>query len=810
MTTEHALLEHLFDRLAEQQATDQLAEVVLAAFAGDDQLRAVLDGGTADLPEREHRAAEERHVYLDRITVAGFRGIGPEAMLDLQARPGLTLIIGRNGSGKSSFAEAVELSLTGDSKRWAENNRIFREGWRNLHRPSAAAIELTARFDGDPDPIRVRRRWRDDDTEPGQATVDIRHGNQKYAEVDELGWRPALDAYRPLLTANDLGRLISSRPSDLFDALAPLLAIEPVTDADTLLKRHRRELDARVRAVSDRRKALRQALNVIDDDRARAAAKLLASTRPDLAALDQLLSRTDDADPQVGAYRKLIDLPEPPSVAEVTSVADGLVVAARRLRETPEVGAAEGLARLLEAATDHYDSHGGGPCPLCHGGVLDAHWRTEAAEQLASLRRDAAARREAVRALSDARRAVQALPVGPAVPTDLPGDFSAELRERLRAAWSVWAALPADADPDAVATHLTGTYPAVAETVSAVREAAGAWLQSRHNNWRELAAQLQHWHTEALAARVHEAPLARVKEAIDWYKPVIENLRAQQLAPFAERSQRIWEALRQESNVELAGMKLDGASTRRRVAFPATVDGTATNAMSVMSQGEMQALGLAVFLPRASADASPFRFLIIDDPVQSMDPAKVDGLARVFADLATTRQLIVFTHDDRLPEAVRRLEIDATIWEVTRRENSAVEVRKNIDPVRRYLDDANALANTPDMPVEVRTPVVVTCCRSALEARCHQIVRARRIGNGAKHSDVDAALAGARTTMQVAALALFDDADAGGQVFARLNNAYGSWAADALRACKEGAHGHHRNDPRQLVTDVAKLVARLK
>jgi hypothetical protein len=89
-----------------------------------------------------------------------------------------------------------------------------------------------------------------------------------------------------------------------------------------------------------------------------------------------------------------------------------------------------------------------------------------------------------------------------------------------------------------------------------------------------------------------------LKDAIDWYKPLIADLRERQLAPFAAQSQKIWEELRQESNVELAGMKLDGTSTRRRVAFPATVDGTATSAMSVMSQGELQALGLAVFLPR--------------------------------------------------------------------------------------------------------------------------------------------------------------------------------------------------------------------
>jgi hypothetical protein len=38
-----------------------------------------------------------------------------------------------------------------------------------------------------------------------------------------------------------------------------------------------------------------------------------------------------------------------------------------------------------------------------------------------------------------------------------------------------------------------------------------------------------------------------------------------------------------------------------------------------------------------------------------MDPSKVDGPTRVLHDLAETRQVIVFTHDDRLLYALRRL-----------------------------------------------------------------------------------------------------------------------------------------------------------
>lgn len=116
----------------------------------------------------------------------------------------------------------------------------------------------------------------------------------------------------------------------------------------------------------------------------------------------------------------------------------------------------------------------------------------------------------------------------------------------------------------------------------------------------------------------------------------------------------------------------------------------------VMSQGEVNALALSIFLPRAMLAESPFRFLVIDDPVQAMDPAKVEGLARILEEVSRSRQVLVFTHDDRLPEAVRRLAIPGRILEVTRRSGSLVDIRPALLPVERQLKDAQDLcADSP-------------------------------------------------------------------------------------------------------------------
>lgn len=47
--------------------------------------------------------------------------------------PGLTVVCGRNGSGKSSFAEAFEVLLTGQIRRLDDRTAVWKSTWRCLH-----------------------------------------------------------------------------------------------------------------------------------------------------------------------------------------------------------------------------------------------------------------------------------------------------------------------------------------------------------------------------------------------------------------------------------------------------------------------------------------------------------------------------------------------------------------------------------------------------------------------------------------------------------------------------------------------------
>ncbi|MFG2010595.1 AAA family ATPase [Micromonospora sp. NPDC048868] len=200
---------------------DHTAELVLAALSGQDDLAAVLDGGKTSLdlavPSDE---AHTGRIWLSSVTVAGFRGVGPERTLQIAPGPGLTLVVGRNGSGKSSFAEAVELALTGDSARWAERNSVWRTGWRNLHSPDPCWIVAQLHVDGEAKPVTATRSW------PlgaalADAEVTVTSERGRHWSLAQLGLARPLERYRPFLTAAELSRLTDASQRVLPRGCAP-------------------------------------------------------------------------------------------------------------------------------------------------------------------------------------------------------------------------------------------------------------------------------------------------------------------------------------------------------------------------------------------------------------------------------------------------------------------------------------------------------------------------------------------------------------------------------------------------------------
>ncbi len=466
-------------------------------------------------------------------------------------------------------------------------------------------------------------------------------------------------------------------------------------------------------------------------------------------------------------------------------------------------------AKLLEQALAFHAAHGDGDCPVCgKEGALDKAWDKKGRTSLERLQESAREAEAAHERAEAARKQWEGLAPLKADALQRASEVGLDLGELVEAL-GTWIKAGTIADLGALADHLEKASGPLREAVVRLREAARAELGKKEDAWRPVAQEVMAWLLTARDAVSGAGELVRIKPAENWLKKAAAGIRDDRFGPIAEKAGKIWERLRQQSHVELGRIQLTGDGTRRRVVLDVTVDGVAGAALGVMSQGELHSLALSLFVPRATLPESPFRFIVIDDPVQSMDPARVDGLARVLASASADRQVLVFTHDDRLPEAVRRLDIAAEIVEVTRRENSVVDVRRALDPVGRYLEDALAIAGTAELPESAAARVVPGLCRLALEAACMEVVRRRRLTRGESYGEVERLLEEAEGLSALAGLALFDDAKRGKDVQKRLEKEAGAELAETYKRCETGGEVK-ATEALDLARLASKLVAWLR
>ena len=905
----------IWRRLEADCIDDDTALLVTAAF-NDDELAEALAGSHIERPAPDRRdLVQPQRAYLAAIAVEGFRGIGPHAELQLKPAPGLTVVAGRNGSGKSSFAEAVEMLLTGENSRWADRPADWQSGWRNLHAAAERPTTIEARFaiDGQPGEVPVRRWWDAGATAASaSAAAVIRNAGKEGDALGTLGWDAALASFRPFLPHSEVGSSVAQAPSNLYDAMYAVLGLQDVAEAHQRLRQIRLAGDKSAKELSTEHAQLLEGLDRYEEDpRATPLRNAMNETLLDPDEIEwtwQVVNEWPSNEEFFG--ERLAD--EIPDADAVAAAIHGIQRAERRVNDLLDGSGRRSAdaAVLIEQALRLHEEHGDQPCPICKGRDLDPAWRTEAEAALLAARRDAEDWNTATRELELAMAAARALaspmpelwsneldaygPQGPkeraedarkrlgnflfmakeraarrgeggnqeppldhqtaldeyraelaatyetdqqllraAIDAGMPNNlaiFEAEnldpalraLRPQwfpgfdpdqrleevvysLGAAWEAWADLPDEATPSQLVAHLSSTHPPLLSAVNEIEEYLGDGF------WDDFANLTEELPTWAGKQRAHNAQYARledVRRAENWLRHTLDAMRDERFDPISEQAVCIWNRLSGATNVELIPPKLAGAATSRKIRLEVLVDGASSDARGVMSQGELNSLALSLFLPRALLDESPFGFVVIDDPVQAMDPSKVDGLARVLADAAAERQVVVFTHDDRLPEAIRRLQIEADLIALTRSENSVVQCRRVSDPVSRYLDDARAISLTPGLPAEAARRSTALFLRLAMEAACTERIRSRRIGRGEPHAEVEALLERADSTTKLAALALFDDADRHGDVRSRIASSASGKTADAYGLINAGTHTRSLAgfDPSRLLREAERVI----
>ncbi|WP_405796197.1 AAA family ATPase [Streptomyces sp. NBC_01506] len=723
-------------------------------------------------PEETGRAGP---VYLRSISAAGWRGVGPEATLDLPPGPGLTIVAGSNGTGKSSFAEAAEMALTGFNARWDGSNgksrtAVWKEGWRNLHESTEPRVSVRLTLDDTGDPVTVRRTWYGEKVHEAHTTVVREDGTEQ--KLEECVDASMLTLYRPFLPYSELGSMVDGTLSDLHNKIAKFIGLGQLGEIDDRLAARLKEC----KDVGSRPLALKvaavEALTGLDDQRAVEAARALGGRTPDVAAVRALLA--PDVVMEAGADARLRALTtlSGPDESEVAGALVRLREATAAVEDVRHSNAedARRLAALLESALEYRRRSGSADCQVCGTeDRLDQAWAEATRAEIERLQSEAAGAEAVRRTLGGALRAVHDL-VQP-----VPDLLRAEDSE-LAGLWRDWALCRSVTDPVELANRVAGVAPTLSAACRQVGEEAARRLTDRDTAWRPAAVRLAEW---LVAMEEAAEATERLKEALaarDWLRKRTDELRDKRMRKFVSRSQGVWKALCESSSVSLGDIALKGTARQGSVRLDVSVDDQEAPAYSVMSQGELHSLALSLFIPRATHDNSPFGFLVIDDPVQSMDAQKVEGLATVLSESARHRQVVVFTHDTRLEEAITYLGIEATILHISRETESVVTVEKRSDPVKQAFEEARALSYDQSLPQSVADRVIPAMCRIALEAACMETARRTlRDDHGLGLAEIEKRVSPPARTKEYVALALLGDSSARPQTAVESLHA-GGWA----------------------------------
>lgn len=208
---------------------------------------------------------------LLRIRIEGYQGVGKPLEIDFDPTPGVTVVQGANGSGKSSIADAIETALRGEPRPPAAGSGGNTALWEREHcgRDSAeASVEAT--LIAGPERLVLSCRL-DPDGRVTQRRVQriAQDGAAVNVDPSDTTWASALAGHRPVFGYAAVERQVQVA-RNLQEFLEPLLAFGGCFDALKAGVKEAGATSAAAKARWDRaRVAAEDAVDEVDRDRDR-------------------------------------------------------------------------------------------------------------------------------------------------------------------------------------------------------------------------------------------------------------------------------------------------------------------------------------------------------------------------------------------------------------------------------------------------------------------------------------------------------------------------------------------------------------
>lgn len=679
---------------------------------------------------------------LDYVEVCGFRGFRDKVRIDFGG--GFTVITGRNGVGKSTLCDAVEFAITGLIDKYAVE-KAAKESladylwWRGAGKPQAHYVTAAfIRDDGEPFTI-TRTREGGADRLPEEIHAALCSGPAPHDALRQLTrtsiirdeWIAALSLD---LSETERFDLVRSALGALEGSEATAKAREVVTAADASHTRNeaayetartrlgerltqQSEIQASLSHSGDLSAALATIAAAVPEAPTDMVARL-ESARGALADGRVRAARIADA---VEAGRELLALQRTFDAPDAATAREKAIAALKLMREAKDIAmaAVEGAEALLVREEDAdavaaslailvehgerlgvHDEH----CPLCAARRSSDEFAAglEAARRrISSLASGVQeARRRLAVASDEAREAAAAFTMAEAeVAAHKAEERTLRTAEQAHAAFlERWQLDPRFLnDPAGLAAHLEAERDRLIDLERALLVLDASQSISRMASIEKNIEGLRE-EIDKLADAVSQsqAAVTSAREIERSVKRVSAEIIDERLAQISPMLNELYQRLRPHADWRTIDYSIRGDVKR----FLSLKVGDGLNPQFVFSSGQRRAAGLAFLLSVHLARAwTPFRSLLLDDPVQHIDDFRALHLVEVLAALRLDRrQIICAVEDPALADLLCR-RLVSTINE----------------PGRRYdidfgPDGATSVLSTADVP-----PMPVGVLRSGLQ-----------------------------------------------------------------------------------------------
>jgi len=571
---------------------------------------------------------------LKKIVIEGFRGVPTTLELDLDGKS--LCLLGENGHGKTTIVDALEYWSRGE----VESFKI-----------AGCGLDATINLDhGPPASVTCERQ--------GHPTLRRRLHGPRGEDVEILGpaGERAVPPPLPLLRHMTMVQFMAETPFQKRAALLRVLGLEPLLDFRAALvtaaNAVRHEAEGAEARLADESSVLLQQTGgkpVIEFAKGLMTA---AGLQPSLSSESDLLSlRAPTAASDVAIRVDRSDLVDQ-LARSLEGMSQDAVLGWNKVYEDEQAAVAAAVHDLILAGQRALTIWPDPTCPLCLAPAAKAELVSslgERAEKLAELKeRLEVARNELSAHGSRARTAGEAIAKLLSFPPPNGWPEEAVLRKAAEA-------LNRHGDEAANAVRERRSCPpfpetGIAKALLGIRSAALATQQSP-----AAAAHAQLLAVQAGLRRVNDLKrVARAKRDL-----------ASAASGFLELAEKHVEAAVRDEIGRLGSVAADfyGRLVRNPVYSDASLEYTpkgkggiefsltfnrkhrVSPPQRVVSESQLNALGLAFFLARLKVEDVPWRTLVLDDVVNSFDGNHRMGVAKLLAEEFGDWQILFFTHD---------------------------------------------------------------------------------------------------------------------------------------------------------------------